>query len=270
MTMLDFAADEQALTQPTADVDPIDRLNTDVAIWLESDEVVTDLAVLEEELAEAAALTQIDLQTQYQDALAIAKRVKVARKAVEERWATVQPHVHKVWKLLSSSLKVATDPADAAERRLKRLATTFQDEQEQKRRAEERRLQEEIAAQERAQREAAAKVAEESGRKAEAEVIRETPSPAPPVVVPRAAYVPPVTGASRRSVWKGEITDLVAYVAAIAAGQVPIVGALGISEEKDRAGVYRCKFVNEQARSLKSTLSIPGVRSYNEATLNLR
>lgn len=160
-------------------------------------------------------------------------------------------------------------------------------EQERIRVAEERRLAEEARKAEEARRaaelaiaEAARKVeearlmeeaqkAEAEGNKARAEAVLEEavtrveemkaeevaivsePIETPVVILEKA--VPKVAGGpSYRTIWDAQVTDLMALVKAVAAGQVSI-NALTANQT----------FLRQQAMSLKDTMRIPGVKAFS-------
>ena len=73
-----------------------------------------------------------------------------------------------------------------------------------------------------------------------------------PVVVQK--QTPKVAGGPVfRTIWKHQVTDLMALVKAVAAGQAPLT-AIQANDV----------FLGQQARSLKDALRIPGVKTYSE------
>ena len=248
-------------TEPRARqvADPASRVQGLVAAWLDSDEVESVRAAVDVVVEEAQALKKVDLDTDYQRALALTKSVKGVTAELKALFDTVQPFAHKAWKALSSANTEIRDRLEAEEKRLKGLAAAFEDEQGQKRREAEAALQKQLQAQEREQRDVDAMLAEEEGRASEAEAIREAPSTVPPVTVAKDRFVPKVAGTSRRETWKAEVADLAALAKAVVAGTVPIQAI-----QPDQ------KFLNQQARALKSALTYPGVRAYAESTMAVR
>lgn len=251
-------------------VTPAARLDALITAWLESDTLVAARTQLDTVVAEARAVTQVALQADYPIALDRVKAIKRAVAELDALYAQVRDPSHKAWKRVCDAQGADLKPAAAEEKRLKTLAGEFQDEQDRKRREDEARIRRDLEAREAEQRAIDAALLEEDGREAEAEAVREAPSTAPPVQLAREAYVPPVDDVSSAKRWKADIEDLGAYVKAIAAGTIPLVGVLGIEPVKDRPGIYRCTFVNQQAVSLKSALAYPGVRAYAERSMAVR
>ena len=238
---------------------PASRLKAVVEAWLESDEVEGIRAAVDVVVEKAQQLQTVDLDTDYQQALALTKSVKVVAAELKTVFDTVQPHAYKAFKAVSSANTGIKEQLDAEERRLKNLAAAFEDEQEKKRRETEAALQKQIQEQERAQRDVDAMLAEDEGRPAEADAIRDAPSTVPPVTVAKDRFVPKVAGASRRETWKAECLDLAELAKAVVAGTVPVQAI-----QPDQT------FLNQQARALKSALNYPGVRVYSESTMTVR
>lgn len=183
--------------------------------------------------------------------------------------------------------KKVVEPLEGARTYVKGLMSDYDAEQERIRVAEERRLAEEARKAEEARRaaelaiaEAARKVeearlmeeaqkAEAEGNKARAEAVLEEavtrveemkaeevaivsePIETPVVILEKA--VPKVAGGpSYRTIWDAQVTDLMALVKAVAAGQVSI-NALTANQT----------FLRQQAMSLKDTMRIPGVKAFS-------
>lgn len=102
--------------------------------------------------------------------------------------------------------------------------------------------------------EARARRAEKKGDEDLAEEIR---ADAEMTVVPVVPESTKVAGVSTRKVWKGEVTDMMALVKAVAAGNAPVTL---LTVDKAELG--------QMARSLKGAVQYPGVRFYSEDSLS--
>lgn len=144
------------------------------------------------------------------------------------------------------------DPIVKARKQIKGAMELYDRDQEQIRLKEERHLQE-IARKEEEERQLAeALEAEQTGEKEEAEAIIEAPAYVPPVVVQKTT--PKLKdGPVYRTIWQHEVIDFLALVKAVASGQAPIL-ALQANDV----------FLGQQARSLKDTMKIPGVRMFSK------
>jgi hypothetical protein len=143
----------------------------------------------------------------------------------------------------------ALNPVKQAKKDAKQKCISWDAVQEAKRREEQARL--EAEARKRAEDEQLALAAqlEKEGDQETAEAVLAEPVQVAPVVVQRTA--PAATRLSAgRSVWSAEVTNLMALVKAVAEGRQPIT----LLEPNMTA-------LNGMARSLKSSLSIPGVRA---------
>ena len=223
--------------------------------WLESDDAVALAATIEEAVEIAQGIRRVSTTTEYEHALDVVRTLKDMRAAAQSFYARVREPAHRTWKQVVAAEKSVQQPVEVEERRLKGLSAGWVAEQQRIRREEEDRLRQEQEAREREQREAEAAAAEAQGATAEAEAIRQAPSTAPPVALPRDQFVPKVEGVSQRVSWKAEVTDLGALVKAVAAGQVPI-----------QALKADTVFIGKQARAMREALAYPGVRVYSEAT----
>jgi hypothetical protein len=140
-----------------------------------------------------------------------------------------------------------------AEQLLKQAMSNFDEEQERQRREAQRKL-DEAADKERRR---LAQQAERAAAKGNADKAAELQELAAMVVAPIAQQErPAVAGVSRRETWHAEVTDLRALVRAIADGTVPLAAI----EANQR-------FLNIQARALRSELRYPGVRAVTERSI---
>lgn len=100
---------------------------------------------------------------------------------------------------------------------------------------------------------AEAQVLQDAGRMDLADQVISEPVLPPPVILPRA--VPVLANTTERDNWKANVTDKRALIKAVADGAVPHI-ALEVN----------MTYLNQQARSLKDLLRIPGVEAWNDRT----
>ncbi len=164
---------------------------------------------------------------------------------------------HEAHKEALAQKKRINDPLLQAESLLKSTMGAYVREQERKRQEEERRLreqQERLAAE---QREAEIEEAEAAGASVEeVAAIAEAPLRYAPVIV---TQPPRTAGISSREIWKAEITSMQALVKFVAANPQ----YLNLLQANTAA-------IGGLARSLKSTMHIPGIRVYSEANIAAR
>lgn len=200
---------------------------------------------------QAGAVKIIDSDT-YLRAAGLWSDIRELRGKVSESFDPIIKKAHEAHK---EALKRKADvdaPLADAEKKVKGAMNVYDAEQEAIRQAEQRRLQEEARKREEEARLAAAIEAEQAGAKEEAEEILAAPTYVAPVVVPKAT--PKVSGGPVfQTRWKHQVTDLMALVKAVAAGQAPLT-AIQANDV----------FLGQQARSLKDALRIPGVKAYSE------
>lgn len=212
------------------------------------------------------------------------KAIKSKAKALEDRRKEITKPLDASKKSVMDLFREPLELLAQAESVIKRAMLTWQQEQERIRRAEQARLEAEAKAErERLAKEAAAREAEARAKAAEAErlasagdaiaaaelaesaqqalfeadVQRETAAlvtaPVAKVAEAKAA------GVSTRETWKAEVTDKAALIAHVAANP-QFSGLLTVDQSA----------LNALARSLKSSLTLPGVRVYAEQTLAAR
>ena len=199
------------------------------------------------ELAIAGEIVVKDAMT-YQMAGETWKSLTALEKKIKAYWEDDVTTALKLHRSLVAKRDAMLIPVGEQKNSLRIGMKTFEDEQERIRRAEQARLEEEArkAAEEAALAQAVA--LEMNGHKAAAEAVIAAP------VVATAVYVPKTTptgfGNATRRTWGAEVTDLMALVQAVAAGNVPI-----------QAIEANTVFLGQQARALKSALQYPGVRA---------
>lgn len=201
----------------------------------------------------ARALT-IDSADRYTAAGEYLTEIKALRHEIADTFDPIIRKAHAAHREACDRKRQVEAPLVEAEGLLKTSMARYV-EAERRREAEERRRLEEAArkAEEEA-RLAEAAALEEAGQAELAEQVLELPSVAPPPVVAPAA--PKVAGVTTRETWDAEVTDKLALVRAIAAGQVPLA-AVDVNQ-----GVLR-----QQARSLGAELRWPGVRAFKQTTI---
>lgn len=141
------------------------------------------------------------------------------------------------------------DPVISARKYAKAMRIEYTEEQERIRKAEESRIQAEARRLIEEAALAAAIAAEEAGDGAEAEAIINEPVHVPTVTLQRTTPSAGISGAIRE-VWSAEVYDLHGLLVAIVEGKASI----GLIEPNMTA-------LNGMARSLKSNMSIPGVKA---------
>lgn len=179
----------------------------------------------------------------------IKQRIKMME---EERMAQTRP-LDESKKRIIDFFKPHLQKLNDAKEHLNRVMVKWTEEQERRRREEERKLQEE--ARKRAEEEALRQAieAEAEGDKQGAEEIIRTPVYVPPIKV--VSEIPKSKESHIRETWSAEGFDLMVTVKSIVEGKAPL-----------QAVQYDMVFLNEQARSYKQILSIPGVRSVSKKT----
>jgi hypothetical protein len=219
---------------------PPEALNTQVAIMVD---LAESYQVTCPELREALGL---DLQ-----------RNKSLQATIEGERVKITKPLNEALRNVNALFKKLLGPLESAEARMKREALRWDDEQARiKREAQEaaarkadderRRLEAEAAKQKKA-----GNVETAHAIASAAQMIAPIPVEAPPIVK--------VAGESTRELWHAEIDDLRELCRAIGAGEVSTENVLP-----------NMPTLNSQARSLKGTMRIPGVRAVSEKVLGTR
>jgi hypothetical protein len=190
----------------------------------------------------------------------IAERLKTImsfKRKVQDFFAPHKKRASDAHKALCDDERKALAPADADEKRLKSALVAYTTEQDRIRRVEEQRLRDQQREQEETRRinEAAALETEASATgdlalKEEAEQLIERPIAMMPVEASTPAP-PKVEGLSYREVYRGELVNLDALLAA-AVTNPQLRGYLKIEPNQTA--------IDAMARSLRERLDIPGVR----------
>jgi len=211
-------------------------------------------------LVDQAGMVKITDTKSYKVAGFLHKTIGDVIAEVKDTFDPICDAAFKAHKAATSKRSKYLDPLQSAYKEVKRLMGIWDKEQDEIRLAEQKRLEdinkkaeEERRLQEAIEAETEAKAngltAQEAAQEAE-EVLQE-PIYVPPVVLPKST--PKVQGVVFREIWKAQVVDLRSLVNAVSAGKAPIQ-ALKADDV----------FLNQQARSLKSALNLPGVKSYSE------
>lgn len=210
------------------------------------------------ELLATAEQVRIATVEEYEGAADWLKQIKARAKAIEEQRVELTKPLNATIKKINDLFRRPADLLQKAEASLKRGMLSYQQAEERKRLVEQERLRELARKEEERLRklaEARAVTAEKKGDLERAEAIRENVPTIPvPVVAP--VTVPKVAGMATRELWKCEVTDVMALVKAVAAGEVP-----------SEAILPNDKYLGQTARALKSNLRWPGVRVWSEESL---
>jgi len=185
--------------------------------------------------------------TSYQRGGQVLVMIKKLRAEVNETFDPIIKKAHEAHREAIAKKKKVEAPLIEAENIVKPAMAAYDTLQRQRVEAERRRLEEE--ARKRAEDEAlaAALHAEKQGEIEEAEAIINEPLEVAPIVQPAATKV---AGVSYRENWTADITDMMALVKAVAAGEQPL-----------SLLVINMPALNQMARALKAELKIPGVKA---------
>jgi phage-related minor tail protein len=187
------------------------------------------------------------------------KHIKTTAKRVYEKFHPPVEAAHAAWKAAKDLENFFMTPFEEAERIIKRKVVAFQQEIEQRQREEAARIeaqraQEERLRKEELQRQADAAAAKGKAEKAEALRAKAEEYVAPPVFVP--PVVSQASGTAFKKTWKAEVTDLPAFLKAVAEGRAPL-GVISINESA----------LNAYAKGVKGTMAVPGLRFFEATSL---
>lgn len=218
---------------------------------------------------------EIDSQETYELAADELKAIKAKSKQLEDQRTGITGPINQALKSINALFKGPATFLEDAERIIKGKMLTYSTEQERIA-AEERRRQEAAikAEQDRLAREAAAKEQEaakeaaklleqgdaEAAAEVQAQAAIEAASMAATAEVMTVTTVAPavakVSGVSTRTTYKAEVTDKAALIAHIAANP-QFANLLDVNTSA----------LNQMAKAMRESLSMPGVRVYEEKTL---
>lgn len=192
-------------------------------------------------------LTAIETAEQAEEATQYGRLLQTAAKETETFFKGVKSQIDDIKKPVLQAEKDDTGPYNTEKARLGGLLTAYQAEQRRLREIEEQKARE--VAQKQAEEDAIQRALElaAAGESEAADAVLEEPIIAAPVII--AASAPKPTGSVARKNYDIEITDLKALVAAVTAGQVPLM-ALVANES----------FIRSLAKSMKESFSMPGVK----------
>lgn len=189
----------------------------------------------------------------YEDAAVTLKAVKCRQKELKALRESITKPMLAALDAARSLFRRPEATLEAAEQRIKRSMSDYDDEQERQRREIQRKL-DDTADKERRRLEQQAERAAAKGNHGKAVELQER---AAMTVAPIAQQDRPlVAGISRRETWHAEVIDLRALVRGVADGHVPLAAV-----EANQT------FLNGQARALRSELRYPGVRAVPERSI---
>ncbi len=211
--------------------------------------------------ADRARAVRIINQETYDRACDELRGIKALRDEVEQTFGPIVKAAYAAHHEAVAQRKKADAPLDEAERILKRAIGDYSAELERRRLEAQRALEVEAKRLQDEQLEREIEEAESQGATApEIEAMIErgpsVPAATPPIVQPT---IRPSSGVSTRELWKADVTDLIALVKYVAANP-QFVGLLQANQTA----------IGAMARSLKSTMRIPGVRVWNEGAVAVR
>jgi hypothetical protein len=196
-------------------------------------------------------------QASYERAASHLTAVKALQVKVGEMFDDLVSAAHKAHKLLTERRAQHTNPLLAAERALKSKMSAYVTEQERIARQRAAEAAAKAREEEEARRLAEAAELEKAGESEAALAVLDEPVNLPPPA-PLGMATPRADGISTRETWHAEVTDLMALVKAIAAGQAP----LSLVEASKNVGGW--------ARSTHGTVQIPGVRVWSTKEIAAR
>ena len=210
-------------------------------------------------VSQANQVQPITTAEHYESAVNIGKALRSMKKGVEDFFNPIKSKAYASWKEICATENKLLNPLKVAQDGLDRKIGSYLQAQEQERQRREQEAREAALKAEQDRLLAEASHLSQTGQQEEAEQVLEqaVKVEAPPVVMP--SSVPKIAGASQRTGWKFEVTDLQALVKAVAEGKVPI-GAIKADEV----------FLGQMARAMKANMKWPGVRVYSEQSVAMR
>lgn len=196
----------------------------------------------------------VSTNVEAQDAGIVLRNIKTGQKRLKALKETMTVPMRDALNAANALFAPEEQRLISLENSLKRAVNGFLQEQDRKRRLEEARLRDEQA-KEAARLEQRAASLRARGKEEQAEAVLDT-IPSVPVVL---ANTDKIEGVSQRSTWKAEVYDFCKLLAAVALGELP--------EEFVQVNQTA---LNAYARTNQGTVSIPGVRMYEEKGLAVR
>lgn len=201
----------------------------------------------------SAETFKIHTAADYETAAATLQAVKGRQKELKALRETITKPMLTALEAARALFRKPESTLESAEQLLKAAMSDYDEAQERLRREQQRKL-DEAADKERRRLEHRAERAAAKGDHDKAAELREQ---AALTVAPIAQHErPSVAGITRRESWHAEVTDLRALVRGVAEGEVPLA-----------AIDPNLRFLNGQARALRSELRYPGVRAVPEKTI---
>lgn len=192
-------------------------------------------------------------QDSAQQATDFVKGIKEYKKAVNDYWGPICEANHKSWKMSTGRRKEFLDPADQAEKAIKKKIGDYMLEEKRKAQEEEDRRRREAEAQAEKERIAEVERLRAEGALDEAEHIAEQPLDVAPVAK---AEVPKIDGLSGREKWEVEITDPEAFMVFCAASKhFRYLLTINMKEANKLAAAQKELFQFPGARAVKSLVT---------------
>lgn len=188
--------------------------------------------------------------TQYDEAVEFLRDIKGRKQDLEKQKKLITAPLRQAMNALLALFKEPEQHLNDAENGTKRAMVAYQKQLREAAEAEAARRRDE-AEKERKKLEARADKLEEKGKAEQAEALREQAETVQAPVV--YAGIPKSQGIQTRTYWRAEVTDLMALVKAVAAGEQPITYL-----EANQSTL------NAAAKASKKSANIPGVRVYSE------
>ena len=196
-----------------------------------------------------ASSIQVNDQPSYHSATDFLKYIKTMRKKVSEHHDPIILAIRQSLNIARSKKNDAEGLYIKAETMLKARIIVYTEIEREREREAQAKAEAEFRKREDDKRIREAEEAEKAGasQKAVDRILTQSTTTPAPLVTPTLQRA---SGVSVREQWSAEVTSLMQLVQAVARGKVPI-----------QALTANTTFLNQQARSLKGTMNIPGVRS---------
>lgn len=212
-----------------------------------------DMKLVETEaltLAQEAYQVQISDQESYDNAMAFLEGVRHFLRRMDAIFDPIIQKANQTHKEAIAQKKKVVKPAIDAELIVTQRKVRFDQDQQRAQLDEQRRREAEAKREREEMLLNAAEHAETQGAPRETvDAILEQPDTAPPPAAPPMHRID--KRVYTRDVWKGEITDMKALIAAAASGKAPPTVLQGNQ-----------MVINALAKSLRDTMDIPGLRAY--------
>lgn len=211
-------------------------------------------------LVERARACVIRGQADRDVAMAFLSDIKAAQKRIGALCEPVCKAAKAAWDQAVKQRKGLLAPFEDAESVVKGKVLSYDQERERKRQAEVARLQAEADAKAAAERERALKAAE---RLKTPELREQRIAEAEAIAAPAIELAPAVersAGESTRTVWRAELTDMAALVAAAAGGNTVALSLLAFDDTA----------AQRLATATRGVVAVPGVRCFSKRILGVR